>query len=57
VDAPSLEKDPTISDTVIMECPGLWESVRADDEVGYEGPAATEARPVLPLPPDKPRSS
>jgi hypothetical protein len=55
VDAPNLEKDPTISDTIVMERPGLWELTRGDHEVGYEGSAATQARPVVPLPPDKPR--
>jgi hypothetical protein len=55
VDAPNLDKDPTISDTIIMERPGLWESTWGDDEVGYEGSAATHARPPLPLPSDKPR--
>jgi len=55
VDAPNREKDPSISDTVIMERPGLWEPTRGDDDVGYEGSVATEARLVVPLPPDKPR--
>jgi len=55
VDAPNREKDPSISDTVIMERPALWESTPGDHEVGYEGSTATEARPVVPLPPDKSR--
>jgi len=55
VDAPKLEKDPTISDTVIMEQPGLWESPRRGAEVGCEGSTATEARPIVPLLPEKSR--
>jgi len=55
VNVPNREKAPNITDTVIMERPGLWETVRGDDEVGYEGSTATEARPVSPLSPDKSR--
>ncbi|HJR70706.1 MAG TPA: hypothetical protein VKA43_11740 [Gammaproteobacteria bacterium] len=55
MDAPNLEKDLTISDTIIMERPGLWESTRGDDEVGYEGSTAAQARPAVPSPLDKPR--
>ena len=53
MDVPNRQKDPTISDTVIMKRPGLWESVRGDDEVGHDVSTATEARPVVPVSPDK----
>jgi hypothetical protein len=45
---PDFVREPTmIDDTVIMENPGQWEGIEGDYDVGYEGPTASDSRPVV----------